>query len=79
MDSALRVTDGLNNLGAAGMTVTAQNDSENAREEEVEEEVDGQDSSLPRKPSSIKYQYEKEHTNKISESHLSELGIKEQR
>lgn len=49
MDSALRVTDGLNNLGAAGMTVTAQNDSENAREEEVEEEVDGQDSSLPRK------------------------------
>ena len=45
MDSALRVTDGLNNLGAAGMTVTAQNDSENAREEEV----DGQDSSLPRK------------------------------
>ena len=49
MDSALRVADGLNNLGAAGMTVTAQNDSENAREEEVEEEVDGQDSSLPRK------------------------------
>ena len=48
MDSALRVNDGLNNLGAAGMTVTAQNDSENAREEEVEE-VDGQDSSLPRK------------------------------
>jgi nucleolar protein 53 len=50
MDSALRETDGLNNLGAAGMTVTAQIDSENAREEEREEgeEGDGQGSSLPR-------------------------------
>jgi nucleolar protein 53 len=45
MDSALRETDdGVNNLGAAGMTVTAQNDSENA----PEEEGDGQGLSLPR-------------------------------
>jgi nucleolar protein 53 len=47
MDSALREPDGLDNSGAAGMIVTAQIDSENAREEEVEE-ADGQDSSLPK-------------------------------
>ena len=50
MDSALRETDGVNSLGAAGMTVTAQNDSENAWEEEGEEgeEGNGQGLSLPR-------------------------------
>ena len=48
MDSALRETDDLNNLGAAGMTVTAQIDSEDAWEEEGEE-GDDQRSSLPRK------------------------------
>ena len=48
MDSALRVTDGLNNLGAAGMTVTPLNDSDNTREEEAEE-AEGKDSILPRK------------------------------
>jgi nucleolar protein 53 len=47
MDNALLETDGSINLGAAGMTVTAQIDSENAREEEAEE-VDGQGLSLQR-------------------------------
>ena len=47
MDSALRETDGLDNLGAAGMTVMAQIDSENPREEA--EESEGQRSSLSTK------------------------------
>ena len=41
-------TDGLNDFGAAGMTVAAQTDSENAREEEAEE-GDDQALSLSRK------------------------------
>ena len=48
MDSALRETDGLDNLGAAGMTITTEIDGENAQEEEGEE-GDGQGSYLPRK------------------------------
>jgi nucleolar protein 53 len=51
MDSALRETDGLDDLGAAGMTVLSQIDSENAREEEREEGEEGDGhimSSLPR-------------------------------
>ena len=47
MDSALQETDGLDDLGAAGMTVTTQIDSENTREEEAEE-VNEQGPSLPR-------------------------------
>ena len=47
MDSALQETDGLDDLGAAGMTVTTQIDSENTREEEAEE-VDEQGPSLPK-------------------------------
>ena len=47
MDSALQETDGLDDLGAAGMTVTTQIDSENTREEEAEE-ADEQGPSLPR-------------------------------
>ena len=47
MDSALQETDGLDDLGAAGMTVTTQIDSENTREEEAEE-VNEQGPSLPK-------------------------------
>ena len=62
MDSALQDNDGLNNLGAAGMTVTAQIDGENAQEEEGqegEEEGDGQGSPLPRKLANRKTKVQK--------------------
>ena len=56
MDNALRETDGLDNLGAAGMTVTTEIGSENAREEEGEE-GDGQ--ALPRKSANPKTKAQK--------------------
>jgi nucleolar protein 53 len=64
MDSALRETDGLNNLGAAGMTVTAQIDSENAREEEGDE-GDDQGSSLPRNSANRKTKAQKNKAARI--------------
>ena len=58
MDNALRETGEENNFGAAGMTVTAQIDSENAQEEEVEDS-DCQESSLPKKFSDRKTKAQK--------------------
>ena len=64
MDSALRESDGLNSLGAAGMTVTAQIDDGNAQEEEGEE-GDSQGPSLPRKLANPKTKAQKNKAARI--------------